>query len=126
MSAQLELTPDYAALGATLRRLLREVVDSIGPKEVAYDLDIAPSSLQHALEGRERHYVRIDWLPYLVRRAKTDEAVEFLAALRGLDVVERPTQTPEQELRALREAVKDSLGADLANAVLAKAKRGRR
>lgn len=106
-----------------LRDLLREVVDFVGVKQVAFDLDIAPSSLVQALNGHDRHHVRLAWLPYLVRKAPNAAVLEFLAELRGLEVQPAKPLTPEEELAALKEALDESLGPELRTAVLAKARK---
>lgn len=110
--AQLELGITDAAW-TEFRRLLRTVVDHIGLKQVAYDLDIAPSSLLHALDERDRHHVRASWLPYLVRKAPSDEVVTFLAGLRGLDVVPRKELTAEEKLEKLQETLSRHLGPEI-------------
>lgn len=92
------------------RRLLRAVVDFVGVKQVAYDLDVAPSILLNALEERDRHHVRADWLPYLVRKAPNDDLVTFLASLRGLDVVPRRELTDAEKLERLDGVLKRHLG----------------
>lgn len=95
------------------QRLLGEIrtaVAVIGLKQAAYDLDTQPSVLAHALAERERHYVRAEWLPYLVAHAPTDEIVRRLAGLRGLDVQARAELTPEEKLDALDEALDRVLG----------------
>jgi hypothetical protein len=65
---------------------IESVVAETGLKTVAYDLDLQPSLLAHALAGRERHFMRLDWLPYFLSRASNDRMVELLAAVRGLAV----------------------------------------
>jgi hypothetical protein len=104
-----------------LRRLLREVVDFVGCKEVAYDLDVSPSALLHALDERERHHVRAEWIPYLIRRAPNDSVLEFLASLRGLELVPRKELTPEEELARLKEELAKSLGPELVRGIYTRA-----
>lgn len=109
-----------------LRELLREAVDFIGVKQVAYDLDVAPSSLVQALSGADRHHIRAEWIPYLIRRAPNDRIVEHLADLRKLEVQPAKPATPEEELASLRRALVDSLGPELVESITARAKRYRR
>lgn len=100
---------------------LESVVQALGPKQVAFDLDVAPSALAHALKERDRHYVRAEWLPYLVTHAPNDAVVALIASWRGLVVEARPVLTPEQKLARLEAALAESFGADVAELVRRKA-----
>lgn len=129
MGHQLELRPvDWALLGEQLRALLAEVVNEIGVKEVCYDLDVDKSTLLHALQGRERHYARVDWLPYLITRGKlaADDVVRMLAGLRSLDVRPAERVTPEEELAAIKAAIAEECGPGMRDMILRAAKRVRR
>jgi hypothetical protein len=78
---------------------VRSVVRHIGLKQVAYDLDVQPSVLAHALAERERHYLRMEWLPYFVTNDPGIELVEHIAAWRGL-YVEPKHEITDEEWRA--------------------------
>lgn len=84
---------------------LRVIVATIGLKQVAYDLDVQPSALSHALAERDRHYVRADWLPYLVAKAPGDHVVELLASLRGLEVQPVRELTPAEKLERIEKVL---------------------
>ena len=107
------------------------MAEAIGLKTVAYDLDVAPSQLSHALDERERN-LPARWVAYLVAGAPAelgDEYVRRLAKLRGLEVHEARPPSPEEELAALKAALAEELGAGARAAVMAKAAtigRGRR
>lgn len=119
---QLDLVPDWETLWADDRRLLRRMAEAIGLKQVAYELDVAPSQLSHALDERERN-LPAKWVRYLLRAAPKElrEAyVRGLATMIGCELAEAPVMTPEQELAALKAALAESLGPELRQAVLAK------
>lgn len=124
--SQLALRPDWANVWQELRRHLRDAVDHVGCKQAAYDLDVAPSALLHALDERDRHHVRAAWLPYLITQAPDDSAVEYLAALRGLECAPERRRSPAEELADLKAALTESLGPELRRAVLERAKGRRR
>lgn len=110
---------------ADWRRVLdaiRDVVDYVGAKEVAFDLDLQPSALSNALAERDRH-PRADWIPYLIRRAPSLELARALVAPGGLDVVEPPPMTPEQELARLKETLSEVLAPELRAAIYSRAQR---
>lgn len=129
--SQLELRPDWTVLWQDDRRLLRQMAEAIGLKTVAYELDVAPSQLAHALDERERN-LPARWIGYLVTNAPAelgDEYVRRLAKLRGLDVHEAKPPSPEEELAALKAALTEELGAGARAAVMTRAatiQRGRR
>ena len=109
MVSQLELRydPKYQASEHWHELLdeLRAIVSAVGLKQVAYDLDRPPSELAHALAERDRHYLRAEWLPYLVTHAPSDRVVALIASWRGLEVQPRKTLTPEERLRRLEGAL---------------------
>jgi hypothetical protein len=87
---------------------LRAIVAAVGLKQVAYDLDQPPSVLAHALAERDRHYLRAEWLPYLVMQSPGTRVVELIARWRGLEVKAPAVMTPEEKLRRI-EAALDAL-----------------
>lgn len=64
----------YAAILDTIS----EVVARASLKEVAYRLDVPPSQLANALKERDRHYVRLDWLPAIMELAAEHDLAERL------------------------------------------------
>ena len=110
---------------------MRQVVDALGVKQVAFDLDVAPSHLVNALEERDRN-VPLKWLPYILVNAPAhlgDEILIRLARLRGRDVVEAAPPDPAAELEMLKAALGEELGPTARAAILQKAAgmaRGRR
>jgi hypothetical protein len=119
---QLELRAQSTdALWQELRRLLREVVAHVGVKETAFALDVAPSSLLHALDERERHHVRAEWLPFLITKAPNDDVVAYLAGLRGLDLAPRRLLTDGERLERLEDTLARTLGPDILRALYEKA-----
>jgi hypothetical protein len=102
-------------------KLIRGIVDDIGLKEVAYDLDVSPSQLNHCLNERERHNVPAKWIPYFVTKAKDDDLPSFIALLRGLQVKPRKELTPEQKLEKLERALAAELGEGVREAVYERA-----
>lgn len=119
---QLALRPDWSSVWQQFRGLLREVIDYVGVKQAAYDLDVAPSTLLNALEGRDRHHFRAEWLPYLLTQAADDKAIGFLAALRGLDIVPEKKRSPAEELADLKAALGDCLPPEMRRVVYDRAK----
>ncbi len=61
----LEFGPDAAARETWARVLVavRAAIDTIGHKELAFRLDIAPSYLNDSLRGADRKRVQLEWLP---------------------------------------------------------------
>lgn len=131
MGSQLELRLDWSAIWQEYRQLIRRVIDVLGVKQCAFDLDVAPSQLMNAVEERERN-LPMKWLPYLLVNAPSELGDEFigkLAALRGMEVSEARAPSPEEELSALKAALAEELGTGARAAVLQKAAvihRGRR
>ena len=80
--------------------LLREIVEAKGLKVVAGQLDVTPTYLNHALAGRKRHAVRAEWVPTLLAMAPNDDALEFLASLRGRETAPKRELDPETKARA--------------------------
>lgn len=84
-----------------LRRLLVEVVDALGRKAVACDLGINVADLSNALAGRDRHPVKAEWMPYLLRRAPHPALLQYLADLAGYRIERVEALTPAQKLERL-------------------------
>lgn len=105
------------------RRLLRRMAEAIGLQEVAYQLDVSPSQLSHALDERERN-LPARWIRFLVARAPEDLAREYVARIAGLRkwrLVDAPPMTPAEELSALKDALASCLGPEMRQVVLTKA-----
>lgn len=97
--------PYYEAVWQRLLSLLNDVVTVVGVKVAAADLDTSPSVLKHALAARDRHYIKAEWLPYLIAKAPSDEIVELLASVRGLVVGEKRELTADEKLARLESAI---------------------
>lgn len=111
----LNFGPNEAARGvhARVMDVVREIVATATNKQVAYDLDISPSSLADALAERQDRGIKLAWLPVLMARAAPAQRIELLAALgdsHQLDVVPRKVLTPEERLARLEEALRTKLG----------------
>ena len=87
-----------------LRELCREVADRHGRKDVADELKIAKSSLDNILAGRERHSLKAKSL--LVFARKDPRIPEWFAEFCGGHFEREHSQTPEEELAALKAAVR--------------------
>jgi len=93
------------------------IVVRLGLKQVAGDLDVGPSVLSNALRERDRHALRMEWLPHLLAHDH-DGALSraLMACTDRWDVTPRVELTPAQEnarlrgaIDALPEAVRDAL-----------------
>ena len=112
---------DHAKAWAYMLQLARAVVDEVGLKQVAFDLDMAPSQLSHCLNERERHNLPAKAVPYLVMKAKTNDLVAFLAILRGLQVKPRVELSPQEKLDRLLAKLGEQLGPDVLQLLVDKA-----
>ena len=105
-----------AARNVTARVLdvVREVVAAVSLKQIAYDLDVSPSTLSDALNGREHRPFRLEWLPSILLRASDPQRAALIAELAapvGFDVVRRKVLTAEERLARLEDALRTQLGA---------------
>lgn len=95
----------------------RRAVDCLGNKEVAYRLDIAPSQLTDALNERERKDVKAKWIAVVLRMSSeviVREYLEIVSRHHGYEEPKRKkVRTPEEELRDLRELLKQKAPAVL-------------
>lgn len=111
---QLDLGYDGRAVwehaGDRLLGLIEDVIELRGVKQVAYDLDLRASDVVNAVKRRDRHYFRIEQLPYFIMHAPSDALVAFLAELRGLEVQKVKPLEPIEELERLRVAGRETLG----------------
>lgn len=116
---QLELLGylDGKAAEAHMIALVRDVVDCVGLKEAAFQLDMSPSDLSHCLARRKRMHIPIEALPKIVKMAKDNQIPSFIAAIRGLAAVPRETMTPEQRLARLEQAMAEELGPGVRKAI---------
>lgn len=76
MSEQLPLRYDARWLNSEAWALVlieaQRVLGDVGLKQAAYDLDVPPSMLAHAIAERDRHYLRGEWLLYFVAKDAED------------------------------------------------------
>lgn len=105
------------ALAARFLKLLTDVVERVGRKEAAYELDVQPTHLSHILAGRNGNYMRAEWVPWLVRHDVSGEALRFLADLTGHDLVPQRALEPAEELAALKAALDKCLGTPVKEAI---------
>lgn len=98
------------------RRLLeafRAAAAAVDRKELLFRLDVKPSQFSDALGDRDKH-VHLRWLVAVADLAPREDRLALaaeLADLCGCDVVERVELTAEEELAALKAAVRSELGA---------------
>lgn len=92
---------------------LRQIVDVIGLKEAAFVCNAQPSALSDALRGEGQKYVRVAWLIALMTKAPPALGLELrrLICGQGYGVVEIAPLKPEEELRLLRDRVRNEFGA---------------
>jgi hypothetical protein len=116
MSAQLSLTYRPAHAGAESWQLqlevLRAVVEHLGRKEVAFELDVTGSALGDALHERDRKRWAAEWshvVKAMLAQRYDDVSRELLSqlcetdiALSTMELVERRTLTPEEMVKELR------------------------
>ena len=116
MNSQLALSYPAAYVGreAWNRQLdaLRAAVKHLGPKEVAFELDVGGTQLADALNERDRKVWHGHWthvVKAMLAGRRDDTAVEILRAIVEADVSATPYAvtdelelTPEQEAAALR------------------------
>lgn len=102
MQLALSYSPMHAGAEDWERELawLRRVVDVLGHKFVAGELDIAPSQLTDALLERERKDVKAKWVRAIVRMAPEEMRTEWVRMTTdalGFEMPKRKqTKTPEQ------------------------------
>lgn len=75
-------------------------------QQVAAELDLAPSSLSNILKGRQR--CQAEQLVGMLLMDDTDAALSAFAAARGYEL--RRVETPEEQLRRLRDVMRRELG----------------
>jgi hypothetical protein len=111
---------------AALRKEVRAAADELDPKQVAYDLDVSPSQLSHALAERDRH-IPMKWIIYFVERSRHGAKIAaYLAALSGHELTPRRELTPEERLERIERAIAEELGPGVRRAVLERAFGGAR
>ena len=102
-----EIGTSHADKWQSFLRVFSEEVHRVGLKKMAGEIDEKSSDISNAISERDRHYVRGEWVIWLLANGPTDEVLKFLAALRGRDVVAPEVLTPEEELsRTKTEMVK--------------------
>lgn len=84
----------------------RRAVEAIGHKDVAYALDISPSTLTDALHERERKGIKAEWLA-VIRTMSSDgmrrEWLRIVGQPLGYQPERIKTMDPAEELRVTRE-----------------------
>lgn len=115
---QLALTYGAAHVGADVWQAelgwLRRVVDVLGHKHVAGELDIAPSTLTDALLERERKSIKGEWIAKLLQLCGEPMRREWLSIMCpaiGFEIPEPvKTRTPEQRLAELERRITEKFG----------------
>jgi hypothetical protein len=115
---QLALSYNAAHAGAEIwqRQIvwLRRVVDVLGHKFVAGELDISPSTLTDALLERERKSVKGEWIAKLLHMADEGLRRDWFAIVCpavGFEVPEPvKTRTAEERLADLERVITERLG----------------
>lgn len=109
MPEQLALpTVGDADFWGQLLDLIRDIVRLRGAKEVAYALDISPSELANGLAERDRHGVKLRYLPYFLRARATDDLPRLIVEYCGLSLGEPRPLTVAERLERLEVAVRSS------------------
>lgn len=110
---QLDFPPvRESTLSAWWRRVRDEmgrVVQYVGLKQAAFDLDLSPSQLAHALAERDGRRPRAEWIPYLVHKAPDLELAKALVAPGRLEVERAPEMTPEEQLQRFEGALAETV-----------------
>lgn len=111
----LEFGPDARARECWTAVLLalRAAIDSIGHKDLAYRLDVAPSLLSEALAERERKHFQARWLPTILLLAPDPHRRAILDALAihaGYEIQPRRVLTTAERLTRLEDALRSKLG----------------
>jgi hypothetical protein len=105
---------------AALLDVARAVVGDLGLKQVAFDLDVAASSISNALAQRDRHAFRGEWLVYLTIKDPHRRIIHKLAEIGGGEFRVRPELTPAEKLERLDIALAQ-LGPEISSLVRRKA-----
>jgi hypothetical protein len=105
---------------AELLEVADAVVKDLGLKQVAFDLDVAASSVANALAGRDRHAFHGRWLVYLVIKDPQRRVAHKLAEIGGGEFRARQELTPAEKLERLDIALAQ-LGPEVRDLVLRKA-----
>ena len=88
-----------------LQEILNEQIKLRGIKQVAWELGASEGELGNSMRGANRSPFKASWIPVLIAIAGDDRALEFLASLRGFDLVKRKELTAEQKLERLERAL---------------------
>jgi hypothetical protein len=98
---------------AELLKVADAVVKDLGLKQVAFDLDVAASSISNALASRDRHCFHGRWLVHLIVKDPQQRISHKLAEIGGGDFVPRKPLTEAERGRRIESAL-DTLDPDLA------------
>lgn len=111
MQLSLGYSPEHAAREVWRLEIdwCRRAVEAIGHKDVAFALDIAPSTLTDALHERERKGVKAEWMRVIVHMSSEGMRREWLRIVSrpiGFEPERIKTLDPAEELRITREALR--------------------
>lgn len=108
------------------QRFLKEFsaeVDRISVKRLAGEVDEKASVISNAIAERDRHYVHAEWVVWVIANGPTNDLLRALADMRQHDIVPREVIPPEEELRRLKEAMAESLSAEVREVIARKVRR---
>jgi hypothetical protein len=83
----------------------RSIVDAVGLKTVAFDLDANKSLVEHALAHRNNNKVSLDWAAYLLRKDEPQRLIRSLCDIAGGDFVPREKLTDAQKIARYERAL---------------------
>lgn len=84
---------------------IARIVSLTGPKQVCFDLDIAPTTLTNSVNRRDRHHLKIDWLTYFLRHDNTYALLSAIANAQCCDLKPRQELTDSDKWRRMEQAL---------------------
>lgn len=102
------LTDGPTLFASTWQRVRREcvaVVDEVGLKEVAFDLDVNKSLISNCLSERDHHHLRADVLVYLQLKSQHLRLCEIVPEIRGMGLVKAKPLSTEEKLARMERAI---------------------
>jgi hypothetical protein len=113
LEVELDEVQDWTRRGDQLHQAIRDAVEEIGHKEVAFLLDIDGSTLSNLINCRDlgngkRQQPPARLLLVLGAKQKSQRLAQFLAREWGFAPLQRVDElTPEEELRILKDTLRD-------------------
>lgn len=100
--------------------VVNPVIGELGLKDVAFELDVAGTSISNAQHNSPRHPFHGRWLLYLILKDKSKRLIGALCRMAGGRFVPDEPLTEAERLRRLEGAL-DQLDPDLASLIRRKA-----